>query len=916
MILPLQSPEASLALAGGKGANLSALLRSGFPVPPGFVVSTLAYQAFLNEQQLGGAIEELLEGLEPDDPEPLESASRQIRARFTEGEISAHLAAEILQAYAVLGMGAVAVRSSATAEDLPGFSFAGQQDTFLNVSGGDAVLAAVRDCWSSLWTARAIGYRVRNAIPLKDLRMAVVVQRMAESISSGVLFTGNPLSGLRHEVHIDATFGLGEALVAGKVEPDHYVVDNRTWQVISRKIGSKAYTLHSDGAGGTRSETHDRSAAQALHDEAIIALARMGAGIQERFGYPQDIEWAWTGEHLVILQARPVTTLFPTPENLPANPPHLLVSFAAIQGIMTPLTPAGQSMLKTLFAAGGALFGKRYTEDSQPIQFSAGERLWVDITPVVTSAVGRRILPVILRKIEPTIWQAVAQVWEESSFLPRRGGSWLGAFFAQRRFLVPFARNLIRNLRHPAKRREEIIALSEGKIESAWLRFERVGGSPQDQIVGRIRVVQQVIQDFIGQGFIPLASAVGAGIAAWTRIRALRPKSVGAQEWEELALALSRAVPHNPTTEMDFQLWRTAQRLKVDPVSRRLIEERSPDDLGRLFLQGELPPLLLEQVQRFLQVYGGRGLAEIDFGRQRWAEDPRHIFSVLAGYMANEDPEQAPDLVYTRGSRLAAEAAQRMESLAREGRLGKMKAARMRFLIDRSRHFLGMREYPKFTVVRLLALIRSALRAPARALVGQGILEQAEDIFFLKLNEMPRFARETVLESEVARWKAVINERKQRYQREMNRKQLPRLILSDGRAIYGGLESSEPGSLQGDPVSPGTARGRVRVVLDPRNANVQPGEILVCPGTDPSWTLLFLNAAGLVMETGGMMTHGAVVAREYGIPALVGVDQATTRLPTGTLVELDGSSGSLRILENAPPEGETVSQSESDPIKE
>src|SRR5262245_395960 len=249
LILPFSAPDADLAAAGGKGANLARLTRAGFPVPAGFIVTTCAYRDFLAANGLAGLIRQALAGCSDGAAEPLDAASDQIRAAFSAGIVPAAVAAAIREAYAPLA-GPVAVRSSATAEDLPDLSFAGQQDTFLNVVGADAVLTAVVNCWSSLWTARAIGYRLRNAIPQTGAAVAVVVQPMVPGEVSGVLFTANPLSGLLSQTVIDATFGLGEALVSGQVEPDHFEYDTRLGQITQRRLGAKQVATVAQSGGG------------------------------------------------------------------------------------------------------------------------------------------------------------------------------------------------------------------------------------------------------------------------------------------------------------------------------------------------------------------------------------------------------------------------------------------------------------------------------------------------------------------------------------------------------------------------------------------------------------------------------------------------------------------------------------------
>lgn len=313
-----------------------------------------------------------------------------------------------------------------------------------------------------------------------------------------------------------------------------------------------------------------------------------------------------------------------------------------------------------------------------------------------------------------------------------------------------------------------------------------------------------------------------------------------------------------------------------------------------MYQSGEMPAEARAPVAKFIARYGGRGLAEIDIGRQRWQEDPTHVFEMLSSYLQIEDGDQAPHKIFVRSAESAQRAVNRLAEGVRQLPGGWFKARQVRFLASRMRELLCIRESPKFFAVRMMALVRRELLQSGADLVEAGELDQADDLFFLSYAEIRRFAMK-----EAQDWKALIAGRREVYRREKLRRQVPRLLLSDGRAFYEGIRATgETGKLlTGSPVSPGCAEGRARVVFDPRTANLQPGEIIVCQGTDPSWTLLFLSAAGLVTEVGGMMTHGAVVAREYGIPAIVGVDQATLRVQTGQRIRMDGSTGQIELLE-------------------
>jgi pyruvate,water dikinase len=351
---------------------------------------------------------------------------------------------------------------------------------------------------------------------------------------------------------------------------------------------------------------------------------------------------------------------------------------------------------------------------------------------------------------------------------------------------------------------------------------------------------------------------------------------------------------------MDLVLWQTAQDIRADPASRACFQAHDAPALSARYLDGALPAVAQNAIDRFMRRYGVRGLGEIDLGRPRWREEPQPILQSLQGYLAIADPDQAPDAVYARGRRAAEDEIERLAAALRGTRGGRLKAALVRWAARRMRALIGLREAPKFTMVRVFGLIRSALLAEGARLADQGLLDCAGDVFYLHLREL-----EALGAGATGDWAARVQCRRESVEREQARRQIPRLLLSDGQAFYGGARGAqEQGGaaqdaavLYGAPVSPGVVEGQARVVYDPRATRLLPGEILVCPGTDPSWTPLFLAAGGLVMEVGGMMTHGAVVAREYGLPAVVGVRGATGRLHTGQRLRVNGSTGEVLILD-------------------
>ena len=883
LVLPLAAPS-DLASAGGKGANLGRLARAGLGVPDGFVLTTFAYADFVALNDLDQIVLDATDRLVPDDRDRLAAASAAIRDEFAIGELRDSVASAVEAAYARLGAPPVAVRSSATAEDLPDMSFAGQQDTYLNVVGVDALLESIVSCWSSLWTARAMGYRARNGIAGEAVSMAVVVQVMVDAVASGVLFTANPLTGKRTEVAIDAGLGLGEALVSGQIEPDHYVATPQG-AILTKSLGSKAVSIRARDGGGTETREAPSAAQQAIPDLVITELARLGTRVAALFAAPQDVEWAWDGRRLSLLQARAITSLFPLPDGVSSEPLRVLFSFGAVQGMLDPMTPLGQHAIRGLAAGASRLFGFEYTPDTQPVLHTAGERLFMDVSPILAHPIGARLFPRVLSLIEP----ATRRVFERASdsLRPRRGTGatpWraLPRFAGLQARVLP---RLVYALLRPDASRDRLLRTTDASLRAARERWDAATTLP-----ARTALADAMLAEVPPWVITTFGPRMAAGLGS---LNALRLLGSGLPEAPD-PMEATRGLRHNVTTEMDLELWRTACAIRGDSDAAREFSLTASDDLASRYHAGALPPGAQRAVGDFLKRYGMRGIAEIDLGRARWRENPVAIMQVLQSYLKIDDAAQAPERVFARGAATANAAIARLADATGATRGGWLKRPLVRWLGRRVRALAGLRESPKFYVMRLFGLMRTALLASGQDLVGRGVLCRADDVFFLELREL-----RAVAEGVKRDWQALVAERRKRYDRERHRRQIPRLMLSDGQAFYDGLGAeADDRDLVGSPVSPGVVEGAARIVHDPQRAHLEPGEILVCRATDPGWTPLFLAAGGLVMEVGGLMTHGAVVAREYGIPAIVGVHQATTRLQSGHRVRVDGSTGRIVLLDD------------------
>lgn len=898
LILRLSHVDGSmLPLVGGKAANLGELIAAGLPVPDGFCLTTEAYHEAASAVQDGvlaelGALQAALPPGSPSRAAELAVVAGLAREAIRAIPVPPRIVAAVGQAYAALGESTpVAVRSSATAEDLPFASFAGQQDTYLNVIGIDAVLEAVRNCWASLWTDRAVAYRAALGIAPHEVALAVVIQRMVDAASAGVMFTANPLTGRRREAVIDAAPGLGEAVVSGAVNPDHFVVDTENAQVLERKLGDKRVMVRPLPGGGTEiQDLPGRPEASSLTDAQAVELAALGVQSERHFGSPQDTEWAIdTGGALWLTQSRPITTLYPIPQSRhPVTGSRVYLCFSLAQGLTRPLTPMGLASLRLVASSVAKAAGFAVPEPRHgPSPYAeAAQRIYFDLTTPVRSNVGRRILPRVFDVMEARSAMVLRQVFDDPRFSVTRRTP-LGLV----RHVLPAAvrarapESVVRGLVRPKAALRRLDRFTRQFAEDLELG---PGAGPVERLDHAERLLEGRLFAIV-PSILPLP-ALGFAML-WLAGKLL----AGTDRGEDLQKVL-RGLPQNVTTEMDLELWRLASALKDDRESRTVLEARQPSELAAEFDAGRLPPVLHAGLVRFLERYGHRAVAEIDVGMPRWSDDPTHILGVLANYLRLADPAMAPDAQF---SRAGAEADAEVERLIAEARhRGRARALVVGAALRRTRLFAGLRELPKYQLVLGLAEVRKQLAHVGTGLAADGQLESPDDIFFLDFEE----ARQALAggsvngTSQPRKLRELVVERRAAYASELGRRHIPRVLLSDGtepEVLHAAGAGVAGGALSGSPASAGSVTAPARVILDPVGAHLEPGEILVAPSTDPGWTPLFLTAGGLVMEMGGPNSHGAVVAREYGIPAVVGVPEATARLATGQEITVDGGAGTV-----------------------
>jgi pyruvate,water dikinase len=859
-VLALQEIDpAQVAVVGGKGAHLAELSRiEGIRVPPGYCVTADAFRRLLAEERSVDGLMEQLSRLKPDDREGIGARSAELRRLLRSAPIADELALAIARPLAALGEeAAYAVRSSATAEDLPTASFAGQQDTYLNVVGRAAVLEHVRLCWASLFTERAVTYRLRNGFDHRKVHMAVVVQRMVFPQAAGTLFTADPVTCNRKITSVEASFGLGEALVSGLVNPDEYKV--RDGQLVSKKIARKQLAIEASAAGGTErvAVPPPRQEQPALTDAQVLRLAELGRRIAAHFGTPQDIEWCLADDDFQFVQSRPITTLFPIPAAADRQN-HVYLSVGHQQMMTDAMKPLGLSVWQlTAF---------------RPMA-EAGGRLFVDVTEAVASPASRAGLLQAMGRSDPLMRDALQTVLDRGDFIrtlpeaPPRAAPVGGPSAA-----IPTDPGIVDGL---MRRTQESLSALKRDIR------DRSGPALLDFILADLQELKRLLFD-------PRSHQVfmSAMEAAWWLNEKL-------QAWlgeKNAADALTQSVPNNVTSEMGLALLDVADVIRTRPEVVAFLQQ--VDGEGYL---DELPKLAggreaREAIEGWLERYGMRCVGEIDITRPRWSERPSALLPLILGNVRNFGPG-AGARRFEEGRQDAERRVQELLARLRALPDGEAKAAETKRMIDRVRAFIGYREYPKYGMVSRYFIYKRALWEEAERLVAANVLRDREDIFFLAFQELCEVVRSHQVDE------ALIRQRKEAF-RSHQALTPPRVLTSDGECLAGAYRRDDvpAGALVGLPVSAGTIEGRARVILDMSQADLEPGDILVTVSTDPSWTPLFVAIQGLVTEVGGLMTHGAVIAREYGLPAVVGVEGATRRIRDGQRVRVNGTEGYVEIL--------------------
>ncbi|EOO67682.1 pyruvate, water dikinase [Bacillus cereus VD196] len=864
-VLDFQEIEKTqLFLVGGKGLNLGELSNiQGIQVPEGFCVTTVGYEQVIGKN---GAFQTLLNQLamlKIEERDRIGEISKQIREVIMAVEIPVDVVESVAHYLSHFGdEHAYAVRSSATAEDLPYASFAGQQDTYLNVIGKENILQHIKKCWASLFTDRAVIYRMQNGFDHNQVSICVVIQKMVFPEASGILFTADPITSNRKVLSIDASFGLGEALVSGLVSADNYKVKED--EIVEKVIATKKLAIYGRKEGGTERKkiAPNQQKFQTLTEQQILQLARIGRQIEAYFGCPQDIEWCLVDDTIYIVQSRPITTLYPIPEvNDGEN--HVYISVGHQQMMTDAMKPLGLSFFLLTTSA--------------PM-CKAGGRLFVDATQRLASPASRDYLINTLGKSDPLIRDALTTVIERENFIKLLSDD-------------EKEKDLSKNV-PPASSQQQpendpeivtnLIKNSELSIEELKRNMQTKSGVDiLDFILEDIQQLKKVLFNLQSIAII----MAGMNASSWINEKM--------EQWlgeKNAADVLSQSVQHNITSEMGLALLDVADVIRPYLEVIAYLQHVEDDSFLDELIQFKGGEKVRDAIDAFLNKYGMRCSGEIDITKTRWSEQPATIIPMILNHIR--------DFEYGASKRKFEEGLQ--EALKKEKELlerlqhlpdGEQKVEETKRMICNLRNFIGYREYPKYGMIHRYFIYKQALLKEAEKLVQNNVLDEIEDIYYLTFEELHEVVRTNKLDYKI------IHKQKNAY-KLYEKLTPPRVITSDGEIITGKYkrENLPAEAIVGLPVSSGVVEGRARVILNMEDANLEDGDILVTAFTDPGWTPLFVSIKGLVTEVGGLMTHGAVIAREYGLPAVVGVENATKLIKDGQRIRVHGTEGYIEVL--------------------
>ena len=884
-----------LPRVGGKAAPLGEMIAAGLPVPSGFVVTTDACQRFMQSDPRIAHWLEILEGCDPRDPAALRAAAEEVRRQLSAIVVPGDVADALAAALAPEAGGAQAVRSSATVEDLPEASFAGQHDSFLNVRGRDAVLGAVKRCWLSLFSERAISYRMRKGVAPGRAQMAVIVQQLINADAAGVMFTTDPAGGDSDSILIEAAFGLGEAVVQGKVAPDRVEVSRSGLRVVRRDTGLKRVQIVAAKEGVCEQLlAAEKAGAPVLEEETAARLARLGLEAERVLGGPLDIEWGVRGGEIWLLQARAVTTLQQGRES--SFEDRQVWTNAGVGEVLPDVvTPMTWSLLR--------LFCRDYLDGSfracgiglkyeQAVGLVAGRAYFNFNTACALGRLVRHVPGLRHRSLESLAgghqdtMLALKQIRISGADLPRieiqRWKAAVGLPAAVLRFLFYSPRHGQAMVDKVRRINEDLARIEPGPLSDGEL-LAAIRGSFAPETLGGFKVLDEALGTV--SFFVLYNSLLFNLCEQWF-----------APEGRSTANRLLAGIGDMDDAGAGHELWLLAEQAAREPEIKRVLLG------GRTFpafasrLEGcRGGRAFLARWNAFMHRHGHHVRGEMELFNPRWSECPDFVLDMVRGYVEAINAGHPGPIV--RQEALAGERVA-LANRCIGGLKNPLKRAIFRFVLCRAQKGGGIRENLKSELIRRFGFLRRFLLELGRRLAARGRLADGNDVFFLEIEEV----RSGSLLDPGTDLRALVAGRRSLY--GQNLKITPPSVITgrfDPRTFVPAAVDHATKLFHGLGVSAGVATGRARVILrSDADERVLPGEILVAPFTDPGWTPYFVAAAGIVMDLGGMLSHGSIVAREYGIPAVVNVGPATQIIRTGQWLEVDADRGVVKVLDAAP----------------
>jgi len=953
-VLPLDTKNAALEVVGGKGRSLAEMVNAGLDVPGGFYLTTAAYRGFVAENDLQAKIIELAKPVIGEYTLSFDAASEAIQALFSKGKLSHAMSAEIREAYAALEGDdpPVAVRSSANAEDLPDMSFAGQQDTYLNVRGADAIVAAVRDCWASLWTSRAISYRHQMGIEQDAVAMGVVVQQMVASEVSGILFTANPATGERSEMIINSSFGLGEAVVGGQVTPDTYVVDRKSMKAIETIIGAKEQKIVSDGEQGTRLEdiAENERGQSSLSAKAIRELVTLALKTESHFeGVPQDIEWAYFEGKLYMLQSRPITNLPPQPikvDWVPNPPAQILARRQIIENIPDPCTPLFDELYLTegletvekgkkhasYMVGGGATFvtlnGYAYQRFDWPQTIEARKKRNASaaMTDAEMDAAEIAADAELLNKVQSkkdTVADKMAADLDKARAdhqkkIALMAGHDLGLFLESltaedRKAFDNWAgssdlEDIAASVTIPKSSNLTFTAFNRTQVNERQIKgfFEHakpdiIATSEQWAMVDPTTASDEELLEGVSE------TAIASGMF-WCS-NGGHTFGVAKSTDDQLQAFLRETLPDHRFTSGQFlsgfksktldaneHLFEIATKIRKDKGLAELVIVTPAKRMMKTLRQHPDAGPVVAAIDEYLAIYGHLGYS-LDFAEPLPLEDPSGLLATLKTMISNTDYDPKNHVAKALKKREAA-----MEEIL--GLLEGLHYWQFRFRLWFTYRFYYIREEVMFYLYMPWPALRRLALELGRRLTEAGTIGETDHVFYLHTDELKKAIEARKKSKAVSEYVQLTAER---FELREARKRLhpPGTVPFDASEDPGvkfkeTQFDNDPNSdtMMGVPVSPGTITAPASLIRTAAEFDqMRPGSILVCPMTNPAWTPLFAHAAGLVTDMGGILGHGSIVAREYGIPAVVGTGTSTVRIKHGQMISVDGDTGTVKLID-------------------